>query len=457
MSTNVTAKKRVFPVKAFVFGFAYVFTVAILFSAVFFEANEFDTYKPLRLMIIFFASTLLAKYFFYMIVSPLESIRSTYSKLYWKKQRPYYYPKVTVMVPAWNEEVGIITTLNSLIASSYNNLEIVVVNDGSVDNSHTLIQEFVSKFKQSKEAKLGKTVVYQYKDNGGKGAALNTAIELASGEIIVSIDADCIVDKNAIAAFVEYFRNPNTMAAVGNVKVGNASTLLGTIQQLEFLFSFYFKKADSFMNTIYIIGGAAGAFRRNVFDDLGSYQTGNITEDIELSMRIQDAGMRIVYASDALVYTEGASDLAGLKKQRLRWKRGRFQTFYEYWYMFVSLRMRHNKLLSWVILPLALFAEVQLLFELPFLAFLYVYSFIANDFSSFISGIIVVSSMFFFQVVFEDKSTRRFSFYALAPIAWFLFYIMTYVEASALKNAIVGALRGEQVGWQRWDRKGVSN
>ncbi len=205
------------------------------------------------------------------------------------------------------------------------------------------------------------------------------------------------------------------------------------------------------------MGGAAGAFRREVFDTLGTYNTTNITEDIELSMRIQDAGMRIVYATDAVVYTEGATDLKGLKSQRLRWKRGRFETFYSYMHMFFSLKLRHNKILSFLILPLTIFAELQLLLEIPFVIFLYFYSFVSNDFSSFISGIIVVSSMFFFLMVFDDKNTRRFSFYVLAPVAWCLFYIMTYVEASALLRTIKSLFAGEKISWQRWERKGLGS
>ena len=311
---------------------------------------------------------------------------------------------------------------------------------------------FASKTKHSNTAKK---IIYAAQPNSGKGAALNRAIAHASGEIIISIDGDCIVDKNAIRNFVEYFRDESVMAAVGNVKIANAQTLIGTIQSLEFLFSFYFKKADSLLNTIYIVGGAAGAFRREVFTKLGGYNTTNITEDIELSMRIQDAGMRIVYASDAIVYTEGASDLAGLKKQRLRWKRGRFETFYAYIHMFLSVRPHHNKFLSFLVLPLAIFAEIQLLFEIPFVVFLYFYSFVATDFSSFISGIIVVSSMFFFLMIFEDKSTRRFSFYILAPIGWCLFYVMTYVEATALLRSVFGFITKEEVQWQKWKRTGI--
>lgn len=430
----------------------------MVLATVFVEPGSFDGYGPLRAVILVFATVLLTKYLFYMIVSPWHDVWSAWSKRRWKQERPTYNPLVSVLVPAWNEEVGICATMKSLLHGTYDHLEVVVVNDGSEDESDRVIRAFKEEYENLPEAVRGRRrIVYEYKENGGKGHALNTAISLASGEILISIDADCIVTDTAIENFVEHFRNPKVMAAVGNVRIGNTKTMLGLIQYLEFLFSFYFKKADSLMNTIYIIGGAAGAFRREIFDNLGPYNTKNITEDIELSIRIQEAGMRIVYVDDAVVYTEGATQLSGLVKQRLRWKRGRFETFRDYAHMFFSLRPEHNKVLTFLLLPLALFAEVQLLLEFWFLSYLYVAAFLSTDYSSFISGIIVVSSMFFVQMLFDEKKTRTFSFLFLAPIAWLLFYVMTYVETRALVQSVWGFLRKKEVVWQRWQRVGVGS
>lgn len=442
--------------KAGLFAVLYALTGGMVYATFFLTHGSMDTYAPLRMVIVFFAGVLLSKYLFYMIVSPWHAVWVAWTRAYWRKQRPVYEPRVSVLVPVWNEEVGIVATMRSLLESTYDHLEVVVINDGSEDRSDALITAFKEEFEALPASVRGRrTIAYQFQENGGKGTALNAAIALASGEILISVDADCVVMKDAVQNFVEYFRNPNVMAAVGNVRIGNTEPVLGLIQYLEFLFSFYFKKADSLMNTIYIIGGAAGAFRREVFDNLGTYNTTNITEDIELSVRIQDAGMRIVYAEDALVYTEGASDLKGLVRQRLRWKRGRFETFRDYAHLFFSTRRHHNKILTFLMLPLALFAEVQLFLEFWFLSVLYVFAFITNDYSSFISGVIVVSSMFFVQMAFDEKSVRKFSFAFLAPIAWLLFYLMTYVETSALIQSIWGFLRKKEVVWQRWQRVGI--
>jgi poly-beta-1,6-N-acetyl-D-glucosamine synthase len=185
------------------------------------------------------------------------------------------------------------------------------------------------------------------------------------------------------------------------------------------------------------------------------YSSRNITEDIDLSVRMQRAGMRIVYADNAIVYTEGAESLTGLMKQRLRWKRGRFQTFYEHWALFFSSNKKHNRLLTWVVLPMALFGDLQLFFEPYFLLFLYIYSFLTHDFSSFISGILVVASMFVVQM-FDSRSKIRAPLLFLAPIGWLLFYITTMVEHQALLQSITGMLSGQKIRWQRWQRTGIA-
>jgi cellulose synthase/poly-beta-1,6-N-acetylglucosamine synthase-like glycosyltransferase len=440
--------------KLAVYAGLYVFTGLLIASIFMWGPSDRNDYPLLRLAIVAFATVLLTKYSIYMAISPWYDVYTRYRRKHFSRTIGAYTPKVSVLIPAWNEEVGLVGTVESVLRSEYRNVEIIVINDGSTDNSDALFREFLASYNKIPDNPRKIPIIYKYKENGGKGMALNKGIELSSGEILVSIDADCALTPSTIGNFVGHFEDPKVMAAVGNVKIGNTEHVLGTLQYLEFLFSFYFKKADSLFNTIYIIGGAAGAFRREVFDRIGVYSNQNITEDIDLSVRIQEAGMRISYAADAVVYTEGASDMAGLMSQRLRWKRGRFQTFFEHRSLFFSGERRHNKLLTWAVLPLALFGDVQLFFEAFFLVFLYVYSYLTHDFSSFISGIMVVSSMFAVQI-FDDRRAAKGSLYLLAPIGWLLFYITTFVEHRALITSLKSMLAGEKITWQRWQRSGL--
>jgi len=443
--------------KVFIFAGLYAVTLGIIFSPYFLRPTEsVHSYNTLRNIIIFFATVLLTKYFIYMLVSPLYDVWAVRFDKVFREKIKEYEPKVSVVVPAWNEAVGIISTIESILANTYNKIEIIVVDDGSTDGTGKLVKNFIRQYELKKSVFSEKTIIYYRKRNGGKGRALNSGVRKSTGEILISIDADCYVSPNALENFVRYFADPSIMAVVGNVKIGNTERLLGMIQYIEYLFSFYFKKADSLLNTIYIIGGAAGAFRQEVFKKIGLYRADNLTEDIELSVRIQAAGMRIVYAADAVIYTEGAGDIKGLMKQRLRWKRGRFQTFNEHRSLFFSPRKRHNKLLTFTILPLALFGELQLFLEVMFVIFLYVYSYLVKDYSSFISGIIVVSSMFFVQFSNEKTKINRAYFYLAAPIGWLLFYVSSIVEYYALVSSIWLTLTKKETKWQKWKRQGVS-
>lgn len=444
--------------KVGIYLFLYLFTLAIVISVVAFSPTNSQSFPMLRLIVSLTGSFLLIKYvksFVYMNIAPWYAVQKLRRELKFKKKK--YFPLVSVIIPAYNEEIGLIETVKTLLASEYTNLEIIVVNDGSSDRSHPRLLKFAKAWRKANRTsrRSGIRLYSYYKKNGGKGRALNYGLSRANGEIIITIDADCAVTPQTVSNFVKPFADPAVSAAVGNVKIGNLATIVGVVQYLEFLFSFYFKKAESVMGTIYIIGGAAGAFRRQVFEELGRYNHSNITEDIELSVRLQQAGKKIVYVDDALVYTEGASTVAGLAKQRTRWKRGWFQTFYQNPSLIFSRNKKHNKILSWGLIPLGFYNNGQLLFEPWFMLFLYIYCYLIQDFSSFITWMGIESTMFFTMFIFEPGRHRNASFLALAPIGWLLFYLSTYVEYRALLGSIWATLSKKEITWQRWERRGV--
>lgn len=437
-----------------IYGVLYAISITLIASAIFPRLRLMNDVPSLGRVVIVLSFLYLIRYFIYTIVSPWYDARWEIQKAENQTKLATHAPKVSVLIPCWNEEVGLVATVKSVLASDYENLEVVVINDGSMDGSDKVMRHFLKETKPDLQ-NTGKSVVYHYKANGGKGSALNKGIELATGEIIMTIDADCIVHKDAIKNFAAHFIDPKVMAAVGNVKIMNTSSLLVTIQSLEFLFSFYFKRADSVLGSIYIIGGAAGAFRKEVFEKLGGYNDTNITEDIELTVRIQEAGMKIVYAADAIIYTEGADDFRGLVKQRLRWKRGRIDTFVQYKKLFFSLKRRHNKFLTWFVLPFAILGDTELAFEIPFILFLYIISMMTGDYSPFLAAFLIVTFVFYSQIFGEDSRYNKKSVYLLAPIGWLLFYAVTFIELIALVKSLWSIYRNQKIKWQSWKRVGI--
>ncbi len=443
--------------KIVIYGSLYAITGVLIATAFLLSPYNDSTSLFVRWLIALFSLISLSRYFVYMFLAPWYRVVQEVEERLWSSELATYQPRVSVIIPAWNEEVGLLRTVRTLLQSTYSNMEIIVINDGSTDSSNALMHSFLVAHRRHRRSNPEAiSVRYRYSPNGGKGRALNQALKLATGEIIVSIDADCAVHPDAIGNFVKHFVDPRVMAAVGNVKIGTTNSVLGVLQYLEFLFGFYFKKVDSLLNTVYIIGGAGGAFRREVFDQLGGYHPDNITEDMELSVRIQKAGMKIVYAAKALIYTEGASTLRGLKKQRLRWKRGRFETFLSHKTLFFSRQPHHNKLLSWYVLPTALFGDLNLLsIEFPLLAALFCIALYTKDFSIFISVVLVMTFVLSLQLVSDAFERHKVRYLLLIPIAWLLFYAAALVELYAVIKSIWGLWRKHELDWQQWQRVGV--
>lgn len=245
------------------------------------------------------------------------------------------------------------------------------------------------------------------------------------------------------------------MSVAGNVKIGNTGGAIGLVQQLEYLYGFYFKKADALLGSVYIVGGAAAAYRRSVFDEVGRFDEQNITEDIEMSTRIQDAGHRIAYAPNAVVYTEAPVEWRGLARQRLRWKFGRLMTFVQYRHLFFSLRRRHSWFLTLLVLPAALLSEFLLLLQPLALAMLWGYTLLTSDFLPVLVYMGIVALLVTWQVFTDSRRRESLGLLLVAPIASLVFHLVDAVEFQAAVRSGWRLLTGQGVRWQRWQRRGV--
>jgi poly-beta-1,6-N-acetyl-D-glucosamine synthase len=363
-------------------------------------------------------------------------------------------PKVSVLLPAWNEQVGIIKTIQSVLNSRYTKLEVIVINDGSTDNTDQLVQAFKKRY-QAQASNSSIELKYLSLKNAGKASALNTALKSVTGDIVMTIDADCIMDKDAVAKMVQRFTDNKVGAVAGNVVVGNRRKPIELIQQLEYLYGFFFKRADSVLNSVYIIGGAAAAYRKDLLIKLGGFDHTIITEDIEMSMRILAEGYKTRYAADAIVYTEGPSDFKSLCNQRLRWKFGRLMTYFKHKTLFFNCSKKLNPYLTCILLPLALYVELALLLEVAMLAVFYVYTIYANDYLPLVILISFTSFMVISQIIFDVKSKFHLNLVLFAPVAWVMFYFVDLVELQALIRSIKRIIRRESLEWQKWVRVGM--
>lgn len=426
----------------------YLLSAIVLILAFLMEGPISESLTHLRLFLFVLVLPLITK----LVIQLYAAIRYSFLPVNqgYSTTTPY---KVSVLLPAWNEEVGIIKTIESVLQSNYDYFELIVINDGSTDSTHQLITQFIEQY-QSQQSNLV-PIKYLSLTNGGKAKALNKGLEIAEGNIIITIDADCIVDRNAFYKFIQRFDDPSVGAVAGNIIVGNKKKPLEWLQQLEYVCGFFYKRADSYFNAVHIIGGAAAAYRRDVLQNLKGFDEDIITEDIDLSMSILSHGYKTRYAHDAVVYTEGPSDWKGLRKQRLRWKYGRILCYLKHRELFFSRNTQHNRYLSWFILPLAVYAEILLLNVGLFLSLFYCYIIISQDFALLASVILVSSSLVTLQIKLDSQSSYHKNLLPFIPVAWLLLYVIEFIELVALTLSLQKLYNRDSVKWQKWNRIGL--
>jgi cellulose synthase/poly-beta-1,6-N-acetylglucosamine synthase-like glycosyltransferase len=411
-----------------------------------------DSLAGVRLGIFLLLAPIFIKYAIQLFTTPFYSLLGRFRKAGMESAAE---PLVSVLIPAWNEEVGILKTINSVLATQYKNLEVIVINDGSTDATHDLVTGFIQNY--GVHGQPNEKIKYLCLSNGGKANALNQGLMIADGEIIITIDADSVMDKSAIVNIVKQFTDNKVAAVAGNVIVGNRKKPIELLQQLEYLYGFFFKRADSAFNSVYIIGGAAAAYRKNVLMELGGFDHDIITEDIEMSTRILAHGYKTRYAADAVVYTEGPSSWSGLCNQRLRWKHGRLLTFIKHRKLFFSCQKQHSPYLTFLLLPIAVYAEFALLFEAVLLFLFYGYTIHTNDYLPLVILIVFISTVILLQIAVDAKSRFHRNLLVLAPVAWIVFYIIDVVEFQALCRSIKRLATREKLQWQKWQRVGLLN
>ncbi len=249
--------------------------------------------------------------------------------------------KVTIIIPAYDEEKSIVRTIKTALDLDYprENLEIIVVDDGSKDKTYELAK------------KCSSNIVKVYtKTNGGKGSALNFGIAKAKGEVIVSMDADSFVQKDALKKMMAFFDNPKVMAVTPSMGVYKPKGILQRVQHIEYYMGVFLRKSFATVNAIHITPGAFSAYRKIFFEKHGGYAVGNITEDLEIALRIQSNHYIIENSPKSVVYTIAPDTFRKLLVQRRRWYTGLMKNLWAYRNLFGLKRGP----LGAVVLPVAI-------------------------------------------------------------------------------------------------------
>lgn len=227
---------------------------------------------------------------------------------------PEAWPKISVLIPAYNEEKVIRTTIESLLATDYPEKEIIVIDDGSKDQTLYIASQYKDRIKLI------------HKENGGKASALNQGLLYATGDIVTIVDADTIIGNSSLKHIARGMAQENVAAVAGNVKIRNKVNWLTWCQALEYLSGIQImRRGLDYFGAITIVPGALGTFRKKSLEEAGTYHKETLVEDFDATMKVLRSGMVVSASNKATAYTQAPQKLRDFWKQRKRWYRGNLQ------------------------------------------------------------------------------------------------------------------------------------
>lgn len=268
-------------------------------------------------------------------------------------------PSISILAPAYNESVSIRDSVRAMIALNYPNHEVVVINDGSTDDTLEVLIEHFRLYKSSRfasgsipanpiraiyESRDVIPLIVVDKENGGKADSLNVGLNVSRSLLVAVIDADSLLETNSLLHMtIPFLTDDRTVASGGIVRVANGckvengriaeigipENLIARFQVIEYLRAFLGGRiAFSFLNSLLIISGAFGLFRREAIVDADGFETATVGEDMELVVRlhrisrVKKEQYRVVFVSDPVCWTQVPETLRVLHRQRNRWQRG---------------------------------------------------------------------------------------------------------------------------------------
>ena len=366
-------------------------------------------------------------------------------------------PAVSVLIPAYNEEKVIVTTVENILAGNYANLEVLVIDDGSQD--HTA---FITRSHFAGEDRVKVISI----PNGGKANALNIGLAHANGEAVVALDADTQFNADTIPRLLRWFADPKIGAVAGNAKVGNRINMITRWQALEYIVAQNLeRRALAALGTLTVVPGAVGAWRRSVLLELGGFPADTLAEDQDLTIAIQVAGHKVKFDATAIAWTEAPASVRGLGKQRFRWAYGTLQCLWKYRH--VTFNPRYGEL-GMIALPQVWLFQILLTTLAPVADLLMVWQLISEYLTylqgpnQYTGGNLKIVAIYYCVFTLVDLMAAAIGFLMERGEEWSLLWwlvlqrfgyrqLMYYV----VLRSIATAVRGPFVGWGKLERHGT--
>ncbi len=241
-------------------------------------------------------------------------------------------PFVSIVIPAYNEEKRIKPTIQSVLGLDYpaDKFELIVVNDGSKDQTAQIIEGMINGNKKFNIKTINQK-------NKGKGAALNAGLKLSRGEFFVSLDADSFVEKSALKKILPHFTQDDIAAVLPVLKVKKPKNLLQRIQWFEYIVNIFYKELMSRLDCVHVAPGPFCVYKKDIIKKLNGFdENDNLTEDLEMALRLQYHNYKLVQLLDVDVHTIAPASIKELYSQRNRWYKGSILNAFKYRHMFFN-------------------------------------------------------------------------------------------------------------------------
>jgi cellulose synthase/poly-beta-1,6-N-acetylglucosamine synthase-like glycosyltransferase/spore germination protein YaaH/peptidoglycan/xylan/chitin deacetylase (PgdA/CDA1 family) len=365
-------------------------------------------------------------------------------------------PMVSVLIPCFNEEKVIVSSIARILASRWSQLEVIVLDDGSKDATSQVVRDAYG------DEPRVKLMTFE---NGGKARALNRGLVEAKGDIIVALDADTLFPKDTIAKLARWFGDARVGAVAGNALVGNRVNLVTRWQALEYITAQNLeRRALAALGAVTVVPGAVGAWRKSALAALGGYPADTLAEDQDLTLAVQRAGWRVEFDPEARAYTEAPDTVSGLLKQRFRWSFGTLQCL---WKHRAGMFNPAHPILGFVALPQIWLFQILLTAVAPLVDLAVVWSTITSVYGMIShpvewSADDVLRPLFYWAAfIFLDLSAGALGM-ALerkAPwsdLVWLPAQRFGYRQLMyyVVMKSIASAIQGARVGWGRLERRG---
>ncbi len=394
--------------------------------------------------LVIFLFVLLIRYFATLFMAYLYATKYTVQSI------EGYYPFISIIVPVYNEAKILHSSIDSLLYLDYPNYEIIIVNDGSTDNT-AAVGEAIVGYRKGRNGMVKVSLIN--KPNGGKAKALNAGIQYSEAQFILCMDGDSQLTPNTLRMAVRHFVDSNVGAVAGNVKVQNRKKVLTDLQALEYLEGLNMaRSSQGFAQMVNIIPGPIGLFRRTALRDAGFYSSDTFAEDADVTLKILANSWKIVYEPNAIAYTEAPATIQQLLKQRYRWTRGILQAIRKHKRYLINPTVNfNNSLILWSMFYEALLWPAMNIFvNLYFIIVALFYGLSSFIFLWWV-GIAVLDMMAAVYCIASEKEEFRLVPYA---IVYRVVFILLIDVTKAM--ATVEEFLGIRMTWGKLERTGMA-